>query len=184
MRRSTADLEGAESMRLVDALRTGKKVPPDVTELLAEDHRTVLGWFRWYDEAAADPAVRLRLVARICAALRAHMAGEEEFLYPAITSTRIGAPLAERAVAEHARAKSIMDRLEQEPGDGAAADERVAQLRNEVAAHIAEEETEIFPLARRAPLDLYDLGRAVAARRVHMLLKLRAGGGPAATVAA
>jgi iron-sulfur cluster repair protein YtfE (RIC family) len=161
-------------MRLVDALRTGKKVPPDVTELLAEDHRTVLGWFRWYDEAA-DPAVRLRLVARICAALRAHMAGEEEFLYPAITSTQVGAPLAERAVAEHAHAKSIMDRLEQEPGDGAASDERVAQLRNEVAAHIAEEETQLFPLARRAPLDLYDLGRAVAARRVDVLLKLRAG---------
>src|SRR5436190_840949 len=83
MRRVIADLDCAEPIRLAAALQTGKKVPPDVTELLAEDHRTVIGWFRWY-EATPDRAVRSRLVERICVALLAHMAGEEEFLYPAI----------------------------------------------------------------------------------------------------
>jgi hypothetical protein len=48
------------------------------------------------------------------------------------------------------------------------------QLKNEIAAHVAEEELVLFPLARRAPLDLYALGREVAARRTQALLALRA----------
>jgi ferritin-like metal-binding protein YciE len=170
-----ADLECAEPIRLVAALQSGKKVPPDVTGLLADDHRTVLGWFRWYEQTT-DAAVRARLVERICAALRAHMAGEEAFLYPAIGAIEAGTPSAERAAAEHADAREIMDRLERAPGEGAATDGLVAQLRNEIAAHIVEEETQLFPLARRAPLDLYELGAAVAARRVDTLLELRARG--------
>ena len=38
---------------------------------------------------------------------------------------------------------------------------------------MAEEETELFPLARRAPIDLYALGRAVAAQRVEKITELR-----------
>jgi ferritin-like metal-binding protein YciE len=172
MTRPIADLDCAEPIRLAAALQTGKKVAPDVTELLADDHRTVLGWFRWY-EATTDLAIRERLVQRICAALRAHMAGEEEFVYPAVSRVDAGAPTAKRALAEHAEAKKIMAELERSPFEAAAADELVTKLKDEIAAHVAEEEMELFPLLRRAQIDLYELGRAVAARRVDMLLKLR-----------
>jgi ferritin-like metal-binding protein YciE len=177
MRRLIADLDCAEPIRLAAALQTGKKVPPDVTELLAEDHRTVLGWFRWY-ESTSDPAVRGRLIERICMALRAHMAGEEEFLYPAIARVEAGAPSAEQALAEHARAKKIMDRLEQ-GGQRTEIGGLVLELKMEIAAHVAEEETQLFPLARRSTLDLYGLGSAVAARRVDTLLKMRRRGASA-----
>ena len=170
MTRPIADLESAEPIRLAAALQTGKKVPPDVTGLLADDHRTVRGGFRWYD-ASGDLAVRERLVQRICGALRAHMAAEEEFVYPAVSRVDAGAPTAKRALAEHAQAKKIMAQLERAPAEAAAADGLVAKLKNEIAAHVAEEETELFPLLRRAPIDLYELGRAVAARRVDVLLK-------------
>jgi ferritin-like metal-binding protein YciE len=172
MTRPIADLDCAEPIRLAAALQTGKKVPPDVTELLADDHRTVLGWFRWYD-ATTDLAVRERLVRRICAALRAHMTAEEEFVYPAVSRIDAGAPTAKRALAEHAEAKKIMAELERAPFEAAAADELMTKLKDEIASHVAEEEMELFPLIRRAPIDLYELGRAVAARRVDMLLKLR-----------
>jgi ferritin-like metal-binding protein YciE len=172
MTRLIADLDSAEPIRLASALWAGKKVPPDVTGLLAEDHRTVLGWFRWYD-ATTDVAVRGRLIQRICAALRAHMAAEEEFLYPAIGRLEAGGPSAERAVAEHAQAKSIMDELERAPDEAAATQGLVAKLKSEIAAHVAEEESELFPLARSSSIDLYELGRAVAARRVGTLMKLR-----------
>ena len=174
MTRPMADLDCAEPIRLAPALQTGKKVPPDVTGLLAEDHRTVLGWFRWY-EATTDLAVRERLIERICAALRAHMAGEEEFFYPALRAVDAVAPSTERALAEHAQAKKIMDQLEQAPDEAAATGGLVARLKNEIAAHVVEEETELFPLARRSAIDLYELGRAVAARRVATLLALRFG---------
>jgi iron-sulfur cluster repair protein YtfE (RIC family) len=173
----TSAMASFDSMasNLAAALQTGKKVPPDVTQLLADDHRTVLGWFQWYQNTT-DLAARRPLVQRICKALRAHMAAEEEFLYPAIARTDAGAPTAERAVTEHAQAKKLIDELEATPAEASATDRLVEKLRNEIQAHVIEEETELFPLAQRAPLDLYALGRAVAARRVEKLLELRSQG--------
>lgn len=181
MTRFMADLDSAEPVRLAAALQTGKKVPPDVTGLLADDHRTVLGWFRWY-EGTADRGMRKQLIRRICTALRAHMAAEEEFFYPAVREVDAGAPSAERALAEHAQAKSLIDELERAPDDAGAADTLVLKLKREIAAHVAEEETQLFPLARRAPLDLYALGSRVAARRVETLLRLRAADRPPTNV--
>ena len=181
MTRLMADLDSAEPIRLAAALQTGKKVPPDVTGLLADDHRTVLGWFRWY-EATPDRGMRTQLVRRICTALKAHMAAEEEFFYPAIRKVEAGAPSAERALAEHAQAKSLIAELDRAPDDGRATDTLVLKLKSEIAAHVAEEEMELFPLARRAPLDLYALGSEVAARRVETLLQLRAGRGSSTSV--
>jgi ferritin-like metal-binding protein YciE len=174
MARPLADLDCAEPIRLAAALRAGKKVAPDATGLLGDDHRVVLGWFRWY-EATPDLAVRRRIVAKICLALRAHMAGEEDFFYPALRKADSGAPSVERAIAEHAEAKKIIEQLEQAPDEAAASDGLVAKLKNEIAAHVAEEETQLFALARRAPIDLYEVGRAVAARRADTLLKLTSG---------
>ncbi|HUQ50736.1 MAG TPA: DUF892 family protein, partial [Gammaproteobacteria bacterium] len=181
MARPLADLDFSEPIRLAAALQTGKKVPPDVTGLLAEDHRVVLGWFRWY-EATTELPVRRRLVERLCLALRAHMAGEEEFFYPALREADSGAPSVEHAIAEHAQAKRIIEQLEQSPDEAAATDGLVAKLKNEIVAHVAEEETQLFPLARQVPIDLYEVGSAVAACRAATLLKLKARGPSPATV--
>ncbi|HET8696078.1 MAG TPA: hypothetical protein VFO94_01255 [Gammaproteobacteria bacterium] len=77
MKTLIADAGRGEPISLRAALMTGKKVAPDATKLLAEDHRTVLGWFAWYEQSR-DPATRAVLCRRICAALRAHMAAEEK----------------------------------------------------------------------------------------------------------
>jgi ferritin-like metal-binding protein YciE len=167
MRTFIADLDASEPIRLVGALATGKKVAPDVTGLLADDHRTVLGWFRWYEQAS-DPTVRRRLSERICVALKAHMAGEEGFLYPALKDREV----AERAFGEHAGAKTIMKQIEA-GADEAALDGLMNKLQREIVAHVAEEETELFAAARRSGIDLYALGRAVAAERADTLLQLR-----------
>ena len=181
MRRLVADFDSAEPIRLAASLKAGKKVAPDITGLLADDHRTVLGWFEWY-EATPDRAVRERLLPRICAALRAHMAAEEEYLYPVIGRFQAGAELAERAAAEHAEAKKLIDELAQQaPGQAAETDRLVARLKNAIAAHVIEEETDLFSMARRAPLDLYAIGSAAAARRVETLQTLRAHGASAPT---
>jgi iron-sulfur cluster repair protein YtfE (RIC family) len=165
----------SKTSKLAAALQAGKKVPPDVTQLLADDHRTVLGWFGWY-QGTTDLAVRRQLVRRICMALSAHMAAEEEFLYPAIARMEAGAPTAERALTEHAQAKKLIDELEAAPDEAAATDGLVAKLRSEIEAHVTEEETELFPLVQSAPIDLYALGSAVAAKRVETLIELRSRG--------
>ena len=59
MTRPMADLDCAEPIRLAPALRTGKKVPPDVTGLLAEDHRTVLLECYYRGRPVAEVARRL-----------------------------------------------------------------------------------------------------------------------------
>jgi ferritin-like metal-binding protein YciE len=163
-----AELDAPEPIRLAAALEAGKKVAPDVTGLLAEDHRTVLGWFRWRN-ATTDGAVRARLVERICLALRAHMVAEETDFYRAIDG---GEASVAQAFAEHADAKGIIERLTAGGVDEATRDELVAVLERDVAMHVADEETRLFPAARRAEIDLYATGRLVAARRARELLRL------------
>ena len=53
-----------------------------------------------------------------------------------------------------------------------AVDSLVAQLEAEIVAHVAEEESRLFPIVRRANVDLYGLGSLVAARRVEQLLAM------------
>ncbi|HEY0569126.1 MAG TPA: DUF892 family protein [Xanthobacteraceae bacterium] len=168
MRMFFAERGGGEPISLGANLLAGKKVAPDIIELLMEDHRTVIGWFEWY-ETEADPARRAMVQRNIINALRAHMAIEEEIFYPQ-AAARIGDDrLTDRAKAEHESAKRIMEKLEQsadtDPG-------LMQDLRAEIAAHIGEEEGQLFPLVRETTMDLYAAGALCAARRVELLLDL------------
>jgi ferritin-like metal-binding protein YciE len=156
-----------EPISLGAALLAGKKVPPDITALLTEDHRTVLGWFSWFQAAHAQDKPLIQ--ANILCALWAHMAAEEELFYPALAAKLGDAKLVERARAEHEAAKKLMRALENDAGDR---ESNMASLRDEIAHHILEEEGLLFPLARETDLDLYSLGRACAARRVERLADL------------
>lgn len=116
---------------------------------------------------------------RICAALRAHLEGEEELVYPE-AQARIAEPgLVNRAIEEHGRAQSILDRLHSAAVPAEEADRLMSELRSEIAAHVREEEESLFPEMRRSELDLYALGRAFAARRADRLFELLAPGGAA-----
>jgi ferritin-like metal-binding protein YciE/hemerythrin superfamily protein len=162
-----ADRRVGEPLALGAALCAGKKVAPEATQLLMEDHRTVLGWFRWYEQAP-DSATRNVLVRRICGALRAHMAGEERWLYPAAREALGDGDLVERSIREHQAAKDLMTELAQEPASVEQA-AYVARLREEIQTHVLEEETELFPRLAATHLDLYALGRLVAAERAARL---------------
>jgi len=166
-----ADRGVSEPIALGAALVAGKKVPPDATQLLMMDHRTVLGWFRWYEQAE-DPTVRTVLVVRICAALRAHMAAEERWLYPAARDATGDNDLVEHSVSEHEAAKDLIRELESEL-DAAEQSRLVQQLCKEIESHVAEEESQLFPRLRTTDVDLYELGRFVAAERAANLYELQ-----------
>ena len=170
MRTLIADRGVGEPISLGASLLAGKKVAPDVTNLLQEDHRVVLGWFAWH-EREADASTKVVLRRRICAALKAHMEGEEKLVYPEAEAKIDDPGLVQRAVEEHARAKAIIDELESTAAPEQA-DLRVRQLRDEIAAHVLEEETELFPRMRASGLDLYELGRSFAALRADRLFAL------------
>src|SRR5690606_28220403 len=132
---------------------SGKKTPPDVLNLLMEDHRVVLGWFSWYEQAS-DPGVRAKVTDKICKALRAHMAGEEEIFYPEVARATGDDELVKRSLQEHKAARGLMDRLEAGSAGGSHA-ELMRELRAEIEAHIDEEENELFPLVSESTMDRY-----------------------------
>jgi ferritin-like metal-binding protein YciE/iron-sulfur cluster repair protein YtfE (RIC family) len=168
MDRLIADRGTGEPISLGAALLAGKKVAPDVTGLLMEDHRTVLGWFDWY-AAESSPAQKSVILEAILKALVAHMAAEEEVFYPEAARCTGDRALIDHALREHEHARSIMAHLQVEidsPNDTL-----VAQLRDEIATHVQEEESELFPRVRTAHMDLYGVGALVAARRVDSLFK-------------
>jgi ferritin-like metal-binding protein YciE len=170
MRRLVADSGASEPISLGAALEAGKKVAPDATRLLGDDHRVVIGWFDWY-ERSDDATTRKVLTRRICAALRAHMAGEEKWFYPAAQEALGDRELIQRALDEHGQAKTLIKQLERKRTAATKQRGLMRALRDEVAAHIAEEELELFPAVRAAELDLYAVGRAVAAERVQQLFR-------------
>jgi ferritin-like metal-binding protein YciE len=167
MRTLVADRGTGEPISLGAALLAGKKVPPDVTGLLAEDHRVVLGWFDWY-AACEDPARSAWIARKIVMALRAHMAGEEEIFYPEARRLTGDEQLVARAIEEHAGAKTLMDEIEDSPQES---DDSVLALATEIKQHVVEEETELFPEIERTPMLRYAVGAALATRRVDHLFK-------------
>jgi ferritin-like metal-binding protein YciE len=167
MRTLVADRGTGEPISLGAALLTGKKVPPDVTGILAEDHRVVLGWFAWHAECE-DPERASWIARNIVMALRAHMAGEEEIFYPEARRLTGDDQLVARAIEEHAGAKALMDQVDGAP-EGS--DESVRALAAEIKRHVIEEETELFPQVEGTTMARYLVGAALATRRVDHLFK-------------
>ncbi len=167
MRTFIADRGTGEPISLGAALLAGKKVAPDATTLLEEDHRVVLGWFDWYSQAESTD-LKDRIAEKICLALRAHMQAEEEALYPG-ARVQADTSVVERAYAEHSHGKDLMERIES--AEGEARDALVRELETEIRAHVDGEEGEMFPALRASSMDVYAVGRAVASVRVDSLFQ-------------
>lgn len=153
------------------ALMAGKKVAPDATLLLEQDHRKVTSYFLAY-QAASDSRVKLLLVAHICIELEAHARLEEEIFYPAAREATGDDELLEHALEEHAEAKKMIAELRGAAGEGKTRDDLVTKLQKAIEDHVEEEETQLFAELRATDLDLYALGRRMAARRPEVFAEL------------
>lgn len=158
----------AEPISLGAALLAGKKVAPDILDFLAEEHRTVFGWFEWY-EAETQDGRRAWVAATLAKLVAAHMLVEEEIFYPSAVYAIGDRSLIDRAIREHAEARTLIARLGEAGSD---TDALMRDLKARIEQHVMEEETEIFPRVRRSGLDLYRLGRHAAARRSDFLFQL------------
>lgn len=124
----------------------------DVIEILLHDHREVEQMFTELDSlvGTSDEASRHRrkdLVEQATIELVRHSVAEEAEVYPRVKE-RVSDPEAERAKQEHAEAEVTMKRLESlQPGD-AMFDQQLSALMQEIRAHVAEEEGEMFPHMR------------------------------------
>jgi hemerythrin-like domain-containing protein len=133
----------------------------DAIELLMEDHRKVQKVFKEFEKSKdeMDDPRKGDMVRHCCMELKIHTQLEEEIFYPAAREAIEDEELVDEAEVEHAVAKQLTDELEHmEPGEDLY-DARFTVLGEYVNHHIKEEEHSLFPQAKKAKLDLEELGR-------------------------
>jgi len=155
---------------LGELLIAGKKLPPDATALLGQDHDEVAAMFRQY-EKEGDGTIKANIADKICTALAVHARIEEEVFYPAAGQVSENDEPLNKAVEEHSEMKEVIAAVV--GNKGKSPDRHLKKLVRMVERHVQEEETEMFPDMRQANVDLFELGRRLAARRSEALLGLR-----------
>jgi len=160
-------------------------VGTDAVKLLRGEHRQLLGWLEDL-KTTANAAHRDRLLRQVEHGLKTHTKLEEELFYPAFrdsAATKRDLRLYYEALEEHHAVDLVLpevsDASRSRPEVFAA---RVKVLKEMVAHHAEEEETDMFPRARALiPADeLRRLGEEMAARR----RSLQQSSGPLSVVAA
>ncbi|WP_126174123.1 hemerythrin domain-containing protein [Altericroceibacterium xinjiangense] len=155
----------------------------NATQLLANDHRTVEDLFEKYEKASGLEKKK-DLVRQICTELKIHTVIEEEIFYPACRGDVEDEDLDE-ALVEHDSAKVLINELENASPDEAFYDSKVTVLQEQIEHHVKEEERQqgnIFSQARKAGLDLDDLGSKLLARKQELKQQAEQGDlGPAKT---
>ena len=143
----------------------------DAIRLLTADHQEVKQLFKNFadikdQESAAEK--KSEVVKQICAALTIHTKVEEEIFYPAVRQSIADADVMDEADVEHAGATILVTQLERmSPGDDHY-DAMVTVLSEYVDHHVKEEQEEIFPKARKANVDMAELGARIAERKAQL----------------
>jgi hemerythrin superfamily protein len=138
----------------------------DAIEILTEDHKKVQKIFKEFEKNKEDAGEeeKAEMVRTVCQELTIHAQIEEEIFYPALRKV-IEEDLLDEAEVEHGSAKQMIGELEKmEPGDDLY-DAKFTVLGEYVNHHIKEEQKEIFPQAKKAKLDLEQLGKKLMRRK-------------------
>jgi len=145
-----------------------RKAGPDAIALLKADHKEVAKMFKDFDKlskADAAGATKEALVKKICEALTIHATVEEEIFYPAAREAIDDEDLMDEADVEHASAKELIRQLESMSAGDDHYDAKVTVLGEQIHHHVEEEHESMFPKARKAKLDLNELGAQIAQRK-------------------
>lgn len=142
----------------------------DAIALLKSDHRKVEDLFSEY-ESADTAAKKRKLAEQICLELTIHTRIEEEIFYPACRK-KVEPDLLDESYVEHDGAKVLIAELEQGKPSDAYYDAKMTVLAEMIKHHVHEEEAYLkglFAQARRAGLDLDQLGVELAARKEELI---------------
>jgi hemerythrin superfamily protein len=152
----------------------------DAIKLLSADHRTVEGLFEDF-EKAKGASRKEKLAHQICTELKIHTLIEEEIFYPALQG-KIDSDILDEAVVEHDGAKALVNDIEEAEPDEEYYDAKVTVLAEQIKHHVREEEQRdgMFAQAKKADVDLKELGRQMAARKAELMEQAKAAGLPPA----
>ena len=144
--------------------------------LLKADHKAVEKLFKQFEKMKSDEDAqdeKTELVAQICKELTIHTQIEEEILYPMVRAAIDDGDLMDEAQVEHASAKDFIEQLQSMQPDDDCYDAKVTVLGEYVMHHVKEEEKEMFPKAKKADIDLKDIGERLAQRKEELETELQ-----------
>jgi hemerythrin superfamily protein len=139
----------------------------DAIALLKADHDKVKKLFKEFERLHEDESddEAQEVATQICNELTIHATVEEEIFYPEVRQAIDDDDLVDEAEVEHASAKELIAQIQQmTPGDDKFA-AKVMVLGEYIDHHIKEEQNEMFPKAKKAKVDMADLGERIAARK-------------------
>ena len=147
-----------------------KSSTPDAIELLKQDHANVKKAFKEFERLDhEDTATLQELVVTVCSELKVHTAIEEEIFYPAVREAIEDEDIMNEAKVEHQSAKDLITQLEAMKADDPLYPATFTVLCEYVLHHVKEEESEMFPQAKKAKLDLEALGQQMLARKEELM---------------
>lgn len=139
---------------------------PAAIALLKKQHAEVDKLFKRFEKAKDGD--KAEIVQTACRALTVHAQLEEELFYPALREAGVENDLLDEAEVEHEGVKRLVGELEtMEPGDELY-DAKFTVLAEYVKHHVKEEETEMFPDAKKSDVDLDELGDRMEVRTVEL----------------
>ena len=156
----------------------GKSKPMDAVALLKADHRKVEDLFAKFENASGKSA-KQKLAHEICTELKVHAQIEEEIFYPACEG-KIEEDLLKEAYVEHDGAKVLINQIEAGGPEDDFYDAKVKVLSEMIEHHVKEEEQRLegmFAQARKAGLDMDELGEELAARKAELMAEAKSKGG-------
>lgn len=152
--------------------RARSKKENDPIALLEADHRKVEKMFKEFEKKKEkDRDAAIELVGQILAELTVHTQIEEEIFYPTMRESggEKMADLLDEAEVEHASAKDLIAQIASMSPDEELYDAKVTVLGEYVKHHVKEEEGEIFPKAKKAGVDMEELGTMLAERKQELM---------------
>lgn len=117
-------------------------------ECLEGQHRQVEGLFEQFRQES-DPERKQELVQELCELLTIHSQIEHDVFYPAVKRQADAKAMVLKALEEHHLLKVLLKQLAALTAEDETYDVKVKVLCELAQHHIAEEEAEMFPTARR-----------------------------------
>jgi hemerythrin superfamily protein len=158
--------------------RKPERKSEDAIAMLTADHKKVKALFKQFAKLKkdeADESEKREVVQQICEELTVHAGIEEEIFYPAVREGIEEPDLMDEALVEHAGVKELVAQLRDMSPDDDLYDAKVTVLGEQVDHHVEEEEGEMFPKARKAKVDLQDLGAQLAQKKQQLQNGLESG---------
>lgn len=145
-----------------------KSTKTDALSMLKADHDKVRRMFREF-EKLEDTEEKAQLVKQACTELKVHTQIENEIVYPALREAIEDDDLMNEALVEHEAAEELISQLEEMQPEDEMFDAKFTVLGEYVNHHIAEEQKEMFPKAKKADIDLDALGEQIARRKTELM---------------